>query len=73
MKCTRDGLKHLSDVLEKIQLVDLEGILGLRVDRRTGAVALEHGQCRGANANSVSLFTASLSLRVWKTPVEELV
>lgn len=51
MKCTRDGLKHLSDVLEKIQLFDLEEILVLKIYCSTGAVMFEYRQCRDANAN----------------------
>lgn len=38
MKCTRDGLKHLSDVLEKIHLFDLEEIPVLKIYCSTGAV-----------------------------------
>ena len=67
MKCTRDGLKHLSDVLEKIQLFDLEEILVLKTHCSTGAVMFEYRQCRDANTNFVSVFTASFSLHVWKT------
>lgn len=67
MKCTRDGLKHLSDVLEKIQLFDLEEILVLKVYCSTGAVTFGGRQCRDANVNFVSVFTASFSLRVWQT------
>lgn len=67
MKCIRDGLKHLSDVLEKIQLFDLEEILFLKIHCSTGVVMFEYRQCRDADANFVSVFTTSFSLHVWKT------
>lgn len=67
MICTRDGLKYVSDVLEKIHLCAHQKILVLKIYCGTGAVMCEYRQCRDANAKFVSVFTASFSLHVWKT------
>lgn len=73
MKCKKDGLKYLSDVLETIQLFNLEEVIILKIHSSTVAIMFECRQCKDANTNFVSVFTASFSTYVWKILVKETV
>lgn len=73
MKCKKDDLKYLSDVLETIQLFNLEEVLILKIRSSMVAITFECRQCKDANTNFVSVFTASFSTYVWKILVKKTV